>query len=228
MRTATGAKSVRKAFEVGLVNLVKDRRRGSARATYTQAITNLSDEPLGIFIGYTIPRLEATISPGSVIGVSSVQPFADARLNVAVRDAAGAELSRDRISTYQLGRAPPPPGEDGIFRSADLADEQGDGFPISAAGVRGVEYGPFEGTRLLPTIPFLEERLFSISVRGQREHVQPGTRVSGIPGRSVRHLCRRRIRDRAGRARDHPADPRSACRDTARSSRTSPLGVVAI
>lgn len=133
--------------------IIRDQTLGQARATFTEAVTNLSDEPVGMFVTYVIPGLEATIFPGSVIGNTNVQAFAAARLNATVLDASGAELSRDRIFTYELGQAPPPPGGDGIFRSADLADEQGDGFLISAAGVRGVEYGSFEGTRFLPTIP---------------------------------------------------------------------------
>jgi hypothetical protein len=127
---------------------------GRARATYTQAITNLSDESQVFFMGYQIPRLEATIFPGSVFGISSVQANAAARLIATVLDENGAELSRNSIFSYELGQAPSPSiGEDGIFRSPDLEDEQGDGFLISAAGVRGVAYGPFEGTRFLPAIP---------------------------------------------------------------------------
>jgi hypothetical protein len=139
---------------VGASGFVFDgQTSATAQATYLQAILNLGDEDSGpLAIDYVIPGLEASIFPGSAFG-SEVQAFAAARLIATIFDVAGTELSRDRVFSYELGQSPPPLAGDGIFRSADLRDEQGDGFLISTAGVRGIEYGPFDGSRSLPIIP---------------------------------------------------------------------------
>jgi hypothetical protein len=128
-------------------------RGGDARAfaVMEQTITNTGDRETGLFLEFTIPRLEASlIAPASFDPHGQLfGPLALAKFTTVQFHADGTLLTEQTVFDYELALRRTKSGFTAIEISPDLRAAAGAGIPIIEKGAVGIRYDPFVGEHAL-------------------------------------------------------------------------------